>query len=121
MKPGAILILSAHTKYSIFTLERIVRRGFGGARHLKGVYFFAAIEYIHMLRFAGFEVLDVDGFNFFYPNDFSLIMRRLLRKKGREAQIYPYSNGRINAFAKAVRSRFAYHMLIAARKPKLLR
>ena len=123
MKPGASLVFSAHTRYSLFTLDRRIRRALGGAPHLAGVRFYSAGEYIEMLRTIGFEVLDVDGFqlNYFANSLPARALGKLWRmgaggsdRKPPEARA---SKDVTPRWLKTLRSVAGYHMIIAARKP----
>jgi SAM-dependent methyltransferase len=120
MKPGSILVISAHTKYSLFTLERIFRRAFGKAPHLKDVRFYSAGEYVRMMEFLRFEILDVDGHQLFWvPPIVRGLRNRFLRvflgKRKTEASRIAAAP-RVPEWMKKLRSIFGYHFLIAARK-----
>jgi SAM-dependent methyltransferase len=130
MKPGAFLVISAHTKYSLFTLDRIIRRSLGKAEHLNGIKFYSAAQYNTMLQDVGFEVVDVDGYGLLYIPPVPPLLRRVrrfitsLRNRQRAS-----SHGVNCRFAvmgrntgspkwlKYVRSVFGYHSFITARKP----
>ncbi|MFH0878912.1 MAG: methyltransferase domain-containing protein [Lentisphaerota bacterium] len=118
LRPGGILVLSMHTKYSLFTLDRIVRRALGRAEHLNGVRFYSAGAYKDMLQCAGFKVMDVDGFGLFYSprNVINRICHKLGgRFHGPDTGLAPFSAWR--KMMKWFRATTGYHMLIAARKP----
>jgi SAM-dependent methyltransferase len=116
MKPGAVLVFSAHTRYSLFTLDRVLRRRLGGAVHLRGVRFHSAGDYRRTLGRVGFEVLDVDGFglNYFAGGRLAAALRRLRRPRGPAAAGPPLPDPR---WLRRLRALAGYHMLIAARKP----
>jgi SAM-dependent methyltransferase len=115
LKPGGTLVLSSHTRYSLFTLDRVLRVKAGLAKHLNGVRFRSASEYCRMLDETGFKILDVDGFR--------LIPARILdrfigqiphEEKNRRHERY-FSEAR--PWIKSLRSKAGYFFLIAVRKP----
>ena len=123
LKPGGRVVLSAHTKYSLFTLERAVGRTFGQARHLRGVRFRSAREYGRMLQRLGFEVLDVDGYRLIWTPRLVRWLRARLRSdrarpaRERPAGAAPAAREESPRWLKRLRSVIGYHSLIAARKP----
>jgi SAM-dependent methyltransferase len=110
LKPGAKIIVSAHTKYSLWTLDRRIMRRLGRSNHLNGIKFYDVSEYVKMMQEAGFEVMDVDGYWLVYT-PFN-ILNRLLRK---------FKFLQISAPApkwlRHLRAHFGYHSLITAQKP----
>jgi len=81
LRPGGVVVLSAHTRHSLFTLERVALRRLRVIRHLDGVSFHSPWAYCEMARRAGFEVLDVDGYGLVYSpaNLFVRVLNRLPR------------------------------------------
>lgn len=63
LKSGGMIFLSCHTKHSIFTLVRRLKRAFGckSAEHLKGIRFKSVTEYERLLREHAFDIITVDG------------------------------------------------------------
>lgn len=119
LKPGGALVFSAHTRYSLFTLDRVVRRRLGGATHLRGVRFHSAGAYLRMLERTGFEVLDVDGFglNYFAGGRLAALARRALPARApAPAELGP-SEGGDPRWLRRLRATLGYHLIIAARKP----
>lgn len=120
LRSGAKLLLSAHTKYSLFTAERVVRRAFGDSKHLRDVHFRSAGQYIKMLKSVGFNILDVDGYRLVWlPPIIETIMNQLplisKSNPGRADDRMPRID-RTPRFLKKLRSVFGYHCLIAAQK-----
>lgn len=116
MRPGARLVLSAHTKYSIHTLDRRIRRHSGGAEHLNGVKFSSANAYAAMLRECGFEVSNLWGYGLSYPkgNPLAKARRKFFTRKYPEA----IRNAlRLPRWMQLLVSNVGYHSLIAAQKP----
>jgi len=68
LKQGGYLLITAHTKYSLFTLDRILKRSFksNSVKHLEGVSFYSSIEYKKMMEEVGFKVIEIDGFKLSY-------------------------------------------------------
>lgn len=123
LKPGGFVLLSAHTKHSLFTLDRKVQRAFGAAKHLNGVAFYSAKEYTDMLRAEGFQIVDVDGYEMLYSpwmvhkkilgafrKVFGLKQKARLTVVNCTRKIRP-------AWLKWLYSELGYHSLIVAQKP----
>jgi SAM-dependent methyltransferase len=68
LKPGGILMITAHTKYSIFTFDRIIKRflKLKIGEHLNGILFYSSLQYKHMFDKAGLKLITVDGFKISY-------------------------------------------------------
>jgi len=111
LRPGGILVISAHTQYSLFTLDRQCRRLLGRAPHLQGTRFRSAWEHNRRIRLAGLDVLETDGFGFIYSpipvgiRVFKKIHRDVFRGKDLFAE---------HPAGRAVRSVIGYHSLHAA-------
>jgi SAM-dependent methyltransferase len=99
LKSGGYVMITAHTKYSLFTLDRIIKRllGHGSVSHLKGVRFHSSFRYAAMMKKAGFEIAEITGYS---PSGFF----RAVPEKG----------NRILAFIKSL---ICYHAILVARKP----
>ena len=129
LRPGGCLLITAHTKYSLFTLDRILKRRFKPSlvRHLEGVTFYSSIQYKNMLEEAGFTVIEIDGFRLSYflrpfieksrravsklikaPN----IIASILGKEVRNRQ----GNRKRNRTWGLLRSIFCYHAVLVGRK-----
>jgi len=111
LKKDGILILTAHTKYSLHTLERMLKRD--RLPHLQGVRFYSANHYKRLLEKNGFEILHIDGFNtsyFLYPtyrkisNRFNLNLPKIA------------SSVTLNKLLGRIRSEISYHSVIVAKK-----
>lgn len=111
LKKNGILMISAHTKYSFFTLERVLKGK--KLKHLEGVKFYSANYYKKLLEENGFEIVHMDGFNtsyFLYPwyrkfaNRFKLNLPKIP------------STVTKNHFLSLVRSELSYHSVIVAKK-----
>lgn len=119
LKRGGIVFITAHTKYSLFTLWRYVKRLFdlNSVQHLKGVKFYTAKRYRIWLERNGFEILLIDGYNlsfFIYP-----FYRRFVHACDRflniKLPILKSGITRSKSMAK-LKSIFGYHSIIVARK-----
>lgn len=111
LKKNGILMITAHTKYSFFTLERVLKGK--KLKHLEGVKFYTANYYKKLLEENGFEIVHMDGFNtsyFLYPwyrkfaNRFKLNLPKIP------------STVTKNHFLSLVRSELSYHSVIVAKK-----
>lgn len=116
LKRKGIVLITFHTKYSLYTAWRVIKRAIGlkSAEHLKGVKFRSADYYKRSFEENGFEVIYTGGFGFFdLPRKIYRMICRYF-KKGRE----PVKRGveRNKALAH-VKSIMAYHGVIVARKP----
>ena len=109
MKPGTSLVLSAHTKYSLFTLQRMVLRNLGKAVHLKDVRFRSAGDYVRRMKKRGFEILDVDGYGLLLE-PWRLSGLRRSPSRNERARFHRAK------WLKTLYSVFGYHFLIAAGK-----
>jgi len=116
LKPGGYVIISAHTKYSLFTLYRIVKRMFklSSVKHLEGVSFYSSLEYKKMMEKEGFKIIEMDGYRlsfFFYrlvPKFFKLI--------GIKSSFKKLDQNRRNKFFSFLRSIFCYHSILVGYK-----
>jgi len=115
MKPGTSLVLSAHTRYSPFTMQRVILRALGKMRHLRDVRFRSAADYVKRMKAVGFAILDVDGYRLVRaPRLINRLGRPLCRNRaGRVNKASPPHSAK---WVKTVYSIFGYHFLIAARK-----
>ncbi|MBN1144183.1 MAG: methyltransferase domain-containing protein [Bacteroidales bacterium] len=119
LKPGGVVLITAHTKYSLFTLRRIMLRFLGNkkVKHLNGVRFKTASEYCSLLRNNGFNIRLVDGYNmsFILLPTYNYI--RAVFSKYFHLHL-PAIHGHItqNSFMARLKSIFAYHMIIVAEK-----
>jgi SAM-dependent methyltransferase len=114
LKPGGTLVLSAHTRYSLFTLVRLIRVKCGSAEHLTGVRFRSAITYCRLLNEIGFRVMDVDGIRLI-PERISGPMRKWYSGE-KKARYDRYFEG-VRPWMKLIRSTIGYHFITAAQKP----
>jgi len=115
LKPGGTLVLSSHTRYSLFTLVRVLRVKSGLAKHLHGVRFRSADAYCHMLDETGFRIVDVDGFRLIPAR----MIDRFIGQNPEETNNRRYDRyfSKSGSWMKSFRSRAGYHFIIAARKP----
>jgi SAM-dependent methyltransferase len=117
LRPGAILVMTAHTRYSLFTLDRRLRRQLRRIKHLDGVEFRSAHEYSHIAEQEGFETVELDGFRLIYspfPVVYSLLnrMSRLVHRD----RIPPYVAWPRGRLFRYIRSVFAYHSTMVFRR-----
>lgn len=119
LKKGGIVFITAHTKYSLFTLWRCIKRLFdhNSVQHLNGVKFYTANQYAIWLERNGFDILLVDGYNlsfFIYP-----FYRKFVRTSDKflNTKLPVFKGGitRSKSMAK-LKSIFGYHSIIVARK-----
>ncbi len=119
LKPGGVLLITAHTRYSLFTLKRVIQRFFnsGKAKHLKGVRFKSAAAYRKLLQDCGFEVVLVDGFllSFVWVPSINLIIALCNKYLKTRFQPVRQQITRNRCFAR-LKSEIAYHMILAAVK-----
>lgn len=114
LKPGGKVVISCHSRYSLFTLERIVKRWLKlpSAAHLKYIKFLSASHYRKLFEDAGFDVVEVDGFRASY---LATQVRRVLRRFGlplpSSSLLVPRSK-----FHGWLRATFGYHAIFAASK-----
>jgi len=119
LKKGGIVFITAHTKYSLFTLWRCGKRLFGpnSVQHLKDVKFYTAKQYFIWLERNGFDILLVDGYNlsfFIYPF-YRKFVRACDRFLNTKLPVFKGGITRSKSMAK-LKSIFGYHSIIVARK-----
>lgn len=110
-KSGATLIITAHTKYSLHTLERVISRK--KLLHLRGVRFYSANYYKNLLLKNGFSVEHIDGFNtsyLLYP-----FYRKISNRFNLKTPKIP-TTVTLNTLAAKIRSEISYHSVIVAKK-----
>lgn len=114
LKPDGKVIVSCHTRYSFFTLERLFKRWLGlrSAEHLKHVQFLSATQYRRMMEAAGLEVLEIDGFRVSY---FRTQIRRVLRRLGWSTTTPQLGKSR-RPFMGLLRATFGYHSILVGQK-----
>ncbi len=119
LKKDGLLLITAHTKYSLFTLWRVFKRDIlklNSMKHLHGVKFYSAYYYQKILEKNGFEILVQDGYRFsffvypFYQNTVKVFERYF---HIRLPLITPYSN---TGLLGKIKSELAYHSVFIARK-----
>jgi ubiquinone/menaquinone biosynthesis C-methylase UbiE len=123
IEKSGILLLTAHTKYSLFTLRRIIMRLLKRkvVRHLQDVKFKSAGTYIKLLKKHHFEIIRVDGFylSYIFVPLYRFICSVLFRLfKFRLPEIQS-SVSRSKIIGK-IKSIFGYHMVIIARKKDIM-
>jgi SAM-dependent methyltransferase len=120
LKPGGLLLFTAHTKWSLFTLQRWVKRDLLRLRqmsHLSGIKFYSASYYKNILERLKLKVLLRDGWRlsfFFYPLYLSgaTVTRKIF---GIELPKIPTFITR-NPIIGAIKSEVAYHSIFVAEK-----
>lgn len=117
LKPGGILFLTAHTKFSLFTLWRIIKRDglhLKSVKHLEGIRFYSANYYKGILEKHGFNILLQDGYRLVYP-----LHRRFVKALHKFLNISlfsifkPYKNSGLMG---KIKSEIAYHSVFIAKK-----
>jgi SAM-dependent methyltransferase len=119
LKKDGLVFITAHTKYSLFTLWRCIKRFFDpkSVQHLKGVKFYTAKQYAIWLERNGFEIIRIDGYNlsfFIYP-----FYRKFLRSCDRflNIKLPAFRSGITQSKSMArLKSIFGYHSIILAKK-----
>lgn len=120
LKPGGSLLLTAHTKWSSFTLQRMIKRDFfknNTMSHLSGVKFYSARYYQRALQLEGFKVLVRDGWRFsFFAYPIYLRASRIFKEwfRLRLPEIRP-NLSRWKWMGK-IRSELSYHCVFVAQK-----
>lgn len=118
LKPGGIVILTGHTKYSLFTLYRKIKLFFNSNQYsnLSGVKFRKTDTYVELLRRSGFQILIQDGYFcsfLFYP----FYRRKAIGfiQKGYKLPLVTPAFTK-NSFIAKFKSKHAYHFALIARK-----
>lgn len=120
LKSGSVLMFTAHTKWSLFTLLRVIKRDLlksANMQHLDGVKFYSARYYQQALTTLGFDVLLRDGWKFsFFIYPMYLSASKYLRKIANinlpEKKAYIIKN---NLLGK-IKSEISYHSVFIAKK-----
>lgn len=116
LKVNGSLMLTAHTKYSIYTLNRIMRRNINKKKytHLQDVKFYSIKYYVDSLKSNGFQIVRKDGYS-----HLSLIFR-LYRKIysviTHKSSVTLIKVNKKNSFLSSLRCYFAYHCVIISTK-----
>ena len=118
LKNGGILLITAHTKHSLFTLWRCIKRWAGSksAQHLTGVKFYSAKQYCILLNRNGFKIVRVDGYKlsfFIYPT-YQKVARACYKFLNMKLPLLKNSITRSKLMAK-LKSIFGYHSIIVAK------
>ncbi|MEO1268801.1 MAG: class I SAM-dependent methyltransferase [Myxococcota bacterium] len=115
--PGGYVYLTGPTRWSLFTLQRRIKRKMGLTPHLNGVVFRSTDTYQAMLEKHGFEVVLRDGFRVSMTLDlYSRIKRRL------DPHLSLLTLPQVKAvptqspWAAHLKSNFAYHFILVGRK-----
>ena len=119
LKLGGILFFTAHTRYSLFTLWRIIKRSImpNSVWHLKGVSFYTAAQYSVWLKRNGFETIHIDGYRlsmFIHPL-YAKCVRACDRLLGIRPPLLKDEITKTKLMAK-IKSVFGYHFILVARK-----
>lgn len=123
LKKDGIVLITAHTKYSLFTGWRIIKRALGlkSLDHLKSVRFYSANEYAKMFKENNFDVILIDGYRL------SILIYPMYRKMVRLLEVslgvrLPLLSSSItkNSVLSQIKSVFAYHSIVVARKKEVL-
>lgn len=119
LKKSGLLLLSGHTKYSIYTLLRRIKRIFKlkSVEHLQGVKFYSTNYYKQLLIQNGFQIVKIDGWGMFFCDSiFRLIavISRVFHFNFRDPRI----NVKIrdNTLWCRLKSIIGYHYIIVAKK-----
>lgn len=115
-----IVIITAHTKYSLFTLIRIIKRWMRrpSVQHLANVRFcYSAKEYSAMFAEQDFEIVHISGFRLsvlLYP-----FYRKVIKGFNKYLKlniILPSEAVSSSQFISKIKSVFGYHSILVARK-----
>jgi SAM-dependent methyltransferase len=117
--PGGHVMITAHTKYSLFTLSRMIQMALklSTAEHLQGVRFYSANEYAGMLIKNGFEIKLIDGYKLSFL--FAPLYRKiafLCNQRFPFRLPIPTASIAKNSRIARLKSEFAYHSVIVATK-----
>jgi len=119
LKRNGTVLITAHTKYSLYTLWRILKRRFKPDRvkHLQGVKFYSAAYYEKIFKESGFEVKYVDGYfaNSIVKRIYYLIRRRIKKRFGYKLPCLTLIYTK-NKLIRRIRSVIGYHSVILATK-----
>jgi len=119
LKNDGLLMITAHTKYSLFTLWRVIKRDLfkmKSMEHLRGIKFHSATYYRGLLEQSGFEIVLQDGY------EASYIMYPIYEKIMKGCKKYfninlPTINPYIHTgIIGKLKSEFAYHSVLVAKK-----
>jgi SAM-dependent methyltransferase len=115
LKRRGTVIITAHTKYSLYTLWRVIKRSMGmkNVEHLKGVKFQSANYYKRLFERNGFKVIYIGGFGFF---DAFHKLRDLIIRGIKTKGSLPGRKIERNRSMAYIKSLMAYHSIIVARK-----
>ena len=119
IKKKGIIVFTAHTKYSIFTLWRIIKRDIlklDSMEYLIEAKFYSANYYKKILKKNGFEIILQDGYNisfFLYPLYIKItkVIDKLFNIK--LPILEPYLNNNIIG---KIKSEISYHSVFIIRK-----
>jgi ubiquinone/menaquinone biosynthesis C-methylase UbiE len=118
-KTGAKLFMTAHTKYSLFTLKRILfcKLGFKKYNQFKGMKFYSAGEFRTMLENNGYKIILVDSFKLSFLIVPAFRMFKAALNKFFKLNISLENNAitRLKVIAR-IKSVFAYHSILVAEK-----
>jgi 2-polyprenyl-3-methyl-5-hydroxy-6-metoxy-1,4-benzoquinol methylase len=119
LKKNGILILTGHTKHSLFTYWRKIKLflNIKSVQNLRHVYFRRTKEYIDLLKQNGFEIIIQDGYHLsfiFYPY-YRKKALGLIEKKGWKMPLIRPRMSKFKFWAK-IKSEHAYHFVIISRK-----
>lgn len=118
LKKGGILFLTAHTKYSLFTLWRVFKRDvlkLKSMEHLQGVKFYSAHYYRNLLKRNGFELILQNG----YKSSFILepLYYKIVKVFDKFLNIeLPFFNKSVKISSNIIKSEIAYHSVFVVRK-----
>ena len=116
LKKGGYVIITCHTKYSLFTLDRILKRKFKPelVKHLEGVRFYSSVAYKKMMQEIGFGVIEIDGY------ELSYLLWPFIRKILKILKLYrpakTLHSRKRNRIWGLVRSIFCYHAVLVGKK-----
>jgi ubiquinone/menaquinone biosynthesis C-methylase UbiE len=119
LKPGSPVLITAHTKYSLFTTWRRLKRRLRlkSVDHLRDVVFRSCRDYEAMFRNSGFKIRLVDGYRLsfaIYP--FYRKACELFQRYANVELPQPRTGVTSNSVMALIKSIFAYHFIIVAEK-----
>lgn len=124
LKDGGVLLLTATTKFSPYTLNRMMRKVLKtkNSEHLDFYHFkYSVFDYIRMLRKRNFEVLYISGFRMPISYFIKLVMRKIVRIISHDRQFVFRNHVGKNRVINIFKSIFAYHAVIIVRKRKYVK
>jgi len=119
LKPGGKAIITAHTKYSLSTIWRRLKRmlSIKSVEHLKGVTFYSATQLEKMVIKNNATVLKKSGYSLdsFSVQLYNKAIKLINKYSKHQFKTFPFSQPQLNWLSN-IMSIFAYHSIIVIEK-----